>query len=78
MSKVEVYNVGMSCGGCSNAINRILKKIDGVTEVDANVDTKVVRVTCRDDVESETLTEALNKWATAANKTVEYVGVEAA
>ena len=28
------FNVGMTCGGCANAVKRILK-MDGVTEIDA-------------------------------------------
>ena len=29
MSKVVEFKVGMTCGGCANAVNRILTKIPG-------------------------------------------------
>jgi len=34
----------MTCGGCSGAVTKILGKIDGVREVDANLATKIVKV----------------------------------
>ena len=34
----------MTCGGCSNAIKKILGKIEGVADVDANVEEKLVKV----------------------------------
>lgn len=24
------FNIGMSCGGCSGAVERVLKKLDGI------------------------------------------------
>jgi len=41
MSKIVEFKVGMTCGGCSGAITRILKKIEGVDTIDADVETKV-------------------------------------
>ena len=29
MSKTVVFEVGMTCGGCSAAVTRILKKVEG-------------------------------------------------
>ena len=77
MTKVIILNVSMTCGGCSGAVTRLLGKVAGVSDVEANVETKVVRVTCEDDVEQETIQNALSKWATASNKTVEYVRTDA-
>jgi len=37
-----VFEVGMTCDGCSAAIKRILNKIEGITEVDADVEAKTV------------------------------------
>lgn len=49
----------------------------GVTEVQADVDTKVVNVLCEDAVDEEVLHSALKNWGEKANKSVELV-VEAA
>ena len=37
--------VGMTCEGCAAAVKRLLMKINGVTNVDANVGTKAVIIT---------------------------------
>lgn len=31
MSHTYKFNVAMSCGGCSGAIDRVLKKLDGMS-----------------------------------------------
>eukprot|EP00516_Mucochytrium_quahogii_P010983 CAMPEP_0203785590 /NCGR_PEP_ID=MMETSP0100_2-20121128/1118_1 /ASSEMBLY_ACC=CAM_ASM_000210 /TAXON_ID=96639 /ORGANISM=" , Strain NY0313808BC1" /LENGTH=63 /DNA_ID=CAMNT_0050687723 /DNA_START=879 /DNA_END=1067 /DNA_ORIENTATION=- len=56
-----VLNVEMSCGGCSSAVSRILKKVDGVDQVSANLDDQSVTVTHSDMVSSETVLDALKK-----------------
>ncbi|RUS25453.1 hypothetical protein BC938DRAFT_472154 [Jimgerdemannia flammicorona] len=50
-SSVQTYkfNVGMTCGGCSNAVNRALTKLDGtclpcVSKVDISLETQIVEV----------------------------------
>ena len=45
----------------------------GVKEVDANVDTKLVEVSCEDVVESETVLQALQKWSQSSQKSVELL-----
>ena len=37
------FNVGMTCGGCANAVKRILKWMV-LLRIDANVETKLVIV----------------------------------
>ena len=49
--------------------------ISGVQEIDADVDTKIVKVTCAESVASETLLAALNKWSSSSGKSVEYIGM---
>ena len=61
----------MTCGGCANAVKRILKKMDGVTEIDADVEKKLVTVDHADAVTPQQMLEALKKWADAAGKSVE-------
>ena len=65
------FNAGMTCGGCANAVKRILKKMDGVTEVDANVEQKLVTVDHTDAVSPQQMLDALKKWADASGKSVE-------
>lgn len=67
------FKVGMTCGGCASAVNRILTKIPGVIKVDANVETKSVAVTVAVGVEPQTLLDALLKWSTASGKSVELI-----
>ncbi|KAG9240149.1 heavy-metal-associated domain-containing protein [Calycina marina] len=39
-----VFNVSMTCGGCSGAINRVLGKLDGVKSYDVSLDTQTATV----------------------------------
>jgi len=73
MTKVVEFKIGMTCGGCSGAVTRILSKVEGVSSVDANVETKAVKVTCDDAVSSDVLLASLMKWAESSGKTVEFV-----
>ena len=100
MTKVVNFTVGMTCGGCSGAVTKILSKIEGtlevmrinrtirriylilivdfmicvgVTNVDANVETKNVAVTCAADVADDVLLNALQKWSSASGKSVSLV-----
>ena len=74
MTKVVQFKVGMTCNGCSGAVTRILNKIDGVEKIDANVETKEVKVTCDDSVDEQVMLTALLKWSEASNKSVELMG----
>lgn len=67
------FKVEMSCGGCSNAVSRILKKINGVENVETDLESQGVKVACADDVEPDTLLAAIQKWASASNKNVELI-----
>lgn len=81
MSKIVTFNVAMSCGGCSGAVTRILGKKDKfplIESVDANVETKVVKVTCGEGQDAQEILAALKKWGDAAGKSVELVGEAAA
>lgn len=73
MTKTVNFNVGMTCGGCSGAVQRILSKIEGVESVDANLETKKVTVVTSDDVDKQVLYSALLKWSQASKKSVELI-----
>ena len=34
----------MTCEGCSKAVTRVLTKLEGVISVEANIETKIVKV----------------------------------
>ena len=69
-----LFNAGMTCGGCSGAVTRILTKMEGVKSVEADVATKRVIVTHTAAVAPATMLEALKKWGAASGKAVELVG----
>ncbi|KAF4993300.1 antioxidant metal homeostasis factor [Fusarium mundagurra] len=46
MSDTHTYefNITMSCGGCSGAIDRVLKKLDGVESYDVSLENQTAKV----------------------------------
>merc|ERR1712151_575502 len=63
------FSVGMTCEGCSGAVTKILKKMDGIEDVECDIEKKEVKVTyVGDKVEPKGMHEKLEKWATAAGK----------
>jgi copper chaperone len=48
------------CGGCAGAIKNALGRIDGVTSVDVNVDTKEVSVEHDDGLSRERIEDILD------------------
>jgi len=67
------FNVGMTCDGCAGAIKRILDKEDTIVSFVTDVPNKTVTVIGPEGTDTIVL-EKLTKWATAAKKTLEYVG----
>ncbi|KAL7525994.1 hypothetical protein ACHAWF_001592 [Thalassiosira exigua] len=67
------FDVGMTCEGCANAVKRILGKVDGVTEIQTNVEAKTVVVTHGEGVSKELMLEKLTKWSQASGKSVALV-----
>eukprot|EP00526_Cylindrotheca_closterium_P025648 CAMPEP_0113636490 /NCGR_PEP_ID=MMETSP0017_2-20120614/19051_1 /TAXON_ID=2856 /ORGANISM="Cylindrotheca closterium" /LENGTH=72 /DNA_ID=CAMNT_0000547375 /DNA_START=53 /DNA_END=271 /DNA_ORIENTATION=+ /assembly_acc=CAM_ASM_000147 len=64
------FNAGMTCGGCSGAVERILNKVDGVTNVVTDLEAKTVVVDHEESVKPEFLLEKLLKWGNASGKEV--------
>ena len=62
--------VGMTCGGCSSAIERILNKNTSISKVTCDVDSQQVIVEAADGLD---LVELLKKWSQSAQKSVEFV-----
>ncbi|CAJ0555181.1 Ff.00g052460.m01.CDS01 [Fusarium sp. VM40] len=38
------FNISMSCGGCSGAIDRVLKKLEGVESYDVSLENQTAKV----------------------------------
>eukprot|EP00630_Chrysocystis_fragilis_P003874 CAMPEP_0197392624 /NCGR_PEP_ID=MMETSP1165-20131217/3829_1 /TAXON_ID=284809 /ORGANISM="Chrysocystis fragilis, Strain CCMP3189" /LENGTH=151 /DNA_ID=CAMNT_0042918255 /DNA_START=110 /DNA_END=564 /DNA_ORIENTATION=- len=65
-----VFNVEMACGGCSGACTRILKKVEGVSNIDANLETQKIKVEYASPATPEVMLEKLQVWGKNANKAV--------
>ncbi len=68
-----LFKVGMTCSGCSGAITRILKKIEGVDTIDADLETLIVKVKAEEAVDPQVLLTALQKWSSVSGKSVELL-----
>ena len=64
------FDVGMTCEGCAGAVKKVLGKLEGVKDVSTNVDKKTVVVKAAKEVTADAMLESLQKWGTAANKSV--------
>ncbi|RDA86468.1 hypothetical protein CP532_3619 [Ophiocordyceps camponoti-leonardi (nom. inval.)] len=64
MHKYE-FNVVMTCGGCSGAIDRVLKKLDGVDSYEVSLEKQTATVTT--DVPFDTVLEKILKTGKKVN-----------
>ncbi|KAF8418585.1 hypothetical protein EV426DRAFT_707712 [Tirmania nivea] len=55
------FNVKMTCGGCSGAIDRVLKKTDGVKEINIDLEEQTVKVTTAPECSYDTVYEKIHK-----------------
>ncbi|KAJ9642582.1 Cytosolic copper metallochaperone [Coniosporium tulheliwenetii] len=55
------FNVAMSCGGCSGAVERVLKKLDGVKSFNVSLDTQTAEVVAADTLDYATVLEKIKK-----------------
>ncbi|KAJ8507968.1 hypothetical protein ONZ45_g9713 [Pleurotus djamor] len=53
------FNVKMTCAGCSGAVERVLKKTEGVSEYEISLEKQEVLV--KGPIEYDTLYEKINK-----------------
>jgi len=49
------FNVKMACGGCSGAIERVLKKTEGVKDINISLTTQIVKVTAAHELDYDTV-----------------------
>ncbi|KAK9472254.1 uncharacterized protein V1510DRAFT_403420 [Dipodascopsis tothii] len=56
-----LFNVAMSCSGCSNAVQRVLNKLNGVSDIQISLDEQSVRVKASDAVSYDTVLATIKK-----------------
>ncbi|KAK0249851.1 Cytosolic copper metallochaperone [Friedmanniomyces endolithicus] len=61
------FNVTMTCGGCSGAVERVLKKLDGVKSFDVSLDSQTANVVTADSVDYATVLEKIKKTGKKVN-----------
>ncbi len=61
MRKVKISIEGMHCASCASNIERSLKKVDGVKEVNVNLLTRKGIVEADDNVKDEELKKAVER-----------------
>ncbi|AOW01882.1 hypothetical protein LXG23DRAFT_52145 [Yarrowia lipolytica] len=61
------YDVAMSCSGCSNAVNRVLQKKEGVTSVDIDLEKQSVLVKTDDAVSYDDVLATIAKTGKKVN-----------
>ncbi|CAL1374063.1 unnamed protein product [Linum trigynum] len=59
MSQTVVLKVGMSCGGCSGAVKRVLTKMEGVESFD--IDMEQQKVTVKGNVQPDAVFQTVSK-----------------
>ncbi|KAK5947085.1 Cytosolic copper metallochaperone [Knufia obscura] len=63
------FNVTMTCGGkgCSGAIERVMKKLDGVKSYDVSLDTQTADITTDESLSYEQVLEKIKKTGKTVN-----------
>ncbi|KAL4877228.1 hypothetical protein BJY04DRAFT_222357 [Aspergillus karnatakaensis] len=61
------FNVSMSCGGCSGAVERVLKKLDGVKSFDVSLDSQTANIVAAPSLPYETVLETIKKTGKKVN-----------
>ncbi|MFM8649640.1 MAG: heavy-metal-associated domain-containing protein [Actinomycetota bacterium] len=61
MSTITFSVPGMTCGHCEQAVSSEIGKLPGVTEVDVNLETKVVKVSSQQELAWSVLVAAVDE-----------------
>ncbi|CAJ2511223.1 Uu.00g068480.m01.CDS01 [Anthostomella pinea] len=62
------FNITMSCGGCSGAVNRVLGKLEGVKSYDVSLDKQEALVVTEPGLDYETVLQTIAKTGKKVNK----------
>ncbi|KAK3216374.1 hypothetical protein GRF29_8g3077368 [Pseudopithomyces chartarum] len=55
------FEIAMSCGGCSGAVERVLKKLDGVKSYNVSLETQTAEIVAEDSLSYDTVLEKIKK-----------------
>ncbi|MCJ1364741.1 Cytosolic copper metallochaperone [Acarospora aff. strigata] len=61
------FNITMTCGGCSGAVERVIKKLDGVKSYDVSLEDQTANIVTDDSVEYATVLEKIKKTGKKVN-----------
>ncbi|KAJ5691487.1 Metal homeostasis factor ATX1 [Penicillium malachiteum] len=61
------FNVAMSCGGCSGAVERVLKKLEGVKSFDVSLESQTATIATEPSLSYDTVLAAIKKTGKTVN-----------
>jgi len=61
------FNVTMTCSGCSGAVERVLKKLDGVKSYNVSLDSQTADIVTEPSVDYNTVLEKIKKTGKTVN-----------
>ncbi|KAJ9619656.1 Cytosolic copper metallochaperone [Taxawa tesnikishii (nom. ined.)] len=61
------FNVTMTCGGCSGAVERVLKRLDGVKSFDVSLNTQTANIVTEENLDYATVLEKIKKTGKKVN-----------
>ncbi|KAF1940171.1 copper chaperone-like protein [Clathrospora elynae] len=61
MTHTYKFGVTMTCGGCSGAVERVLKKLEGVESFNVSLETQTAEVIAADSLPYDTVLEKIKK-----------------
>lgn len=61
MKTIEIYVENIKCGGCANSIRSSLSKIEGVDQINVDIENGVVSTIAEDFVDEVQLRKVLHK-----------------
>jgi len=61
------FNVSMSCGGCSGAVDRVLKKLDGVKSYEVSLESQTATIVAEPSLDYETVLKTISKTGKKVN-----------
>ncbi|KAH6613458.1 hypothetical protein F5144DRAFT_607355 [Chaetomium tenue] len=61
------FNVSMSCGGCSGAVDRVLKKLEGVKSYEVSLESQTATVVAEESLTYEKVLRTIKKTGKKVN-----------
>ncbi|CAK7215895.1 Cytosolic copper metallochaperone [Sporothrix curviconia] len=61
------FNVSMSCGGCSGAVDRVLKRLEGVKSHEVSLESQSATVVAEPTLSYETVLRTISKTGKKVN-----------